>query len=155
MCNIEYEVDNERWTCTCSVGRTGQPSGEPYNHQHAVANKYNLTAPNLVPYFNGDRRYLHAIVALGVEKAGDRSFYCGIMEEYLSAICTPSVNNIQDTNEQETTIDNDNEDMDCVSGAESLDLTVGLMEELGELQGEIVKLSNFFCGRCGKKNEYT
>ena len=48
--NIEYEVDTERWTCTCSVGRTGQPSGEPCKHQHAVANKCNLTAPNLVPY---------------------------------------------------------------------------------------------------------
>ena len=68
--NIEYEVDTERWTCTCSVGRTGQPSGEPCKHQHAVASKHNLTAPNLVPYFNGDGRYLHAIVALGVEKAG-------------------------------------------------------------------------------------
>ena len=36
--SIEYEVDTERWTCTCSVGRTGQPSGEPGKHQHAVAN---------------------------------------------------------------------------------------------------------------------
>ena len=72
--NSEYEVDTERWTCTCSVGRTGQPSGELCKHQHAIANKCNLIAPNLVSYFNGDGRYLHAIVALGVEKAGDRSF---------------------------------------------------------------------------------
>ena len=82
--STEYEVDTERWTCTCSVGRTGQPRGEPCKHQHAVANKYNLTAPNLVPYFNGDGRYLHAIVALETEKAGDRSFYCGITEEIQS-----------------------------------------------------------------------
>ena len=113
----------------------------PCKHQHAVANKCNLTAPNLVPYFNGDGRYLHAIVALGVEKAGDRSFYCGIMEEYQSLICTSSVSNdIQDMNEQGTTIDNDSEDMECDSGAENLDLMVGLMEEHSELQSEIVKL---------------
>ena len=40
--NIEYEVD------TCSVGRTGQPSGEPCKHQHAVASKHHLTAPNIM-----------------------------------------------------------------------------------------------------------
>ena len=62
------------------------------------------------------------------------------MEEYQSVICTSSVNNnIQDMNEQETTIDNDSEDMDCDSGAENLDLMVGLMEEHSELQSEIVK----------------
>ena len=42
----------------------------------------------------------------------------GLMEEYQSVFCTSSVNNnIQDMNEQETTIDNDSEDMDCDSGA--------------------------------------
>ena len=79
--SIEYEVDTERWTCTCSVGRTGHSSGEPCKHQHAVANKHNLTAPNLVPYFNASGRHLHAIVALGPEKAGDMSFYCGMTED--------------------------------------------------------------------------
>ena len=123
--STEYEVDTERWTCTCSVGRTGQPSGEPCKHQHAVANKYNLTAPTLVPYFNGDGRYLHAIVALGTEKAGDRSFYCGITEEIQ---CTSNKDN---TKEQET-MDND-EDMDCNSGAENLDLMVRLMDKHNEL----------------------
>ena len=67
--NTEYEMGTEKWTCTCSVVRTGQPSGEQFKHQHAVANKYNLTAPNLVPYFNGNRKCLHAIFALGVQKA--------------------------------------------------------------------------------------
>ena len=67
------------------------------------------------------------------------------MEEYQSVICTSSVNNnIQNMNEQETTIDNDNEDMECDSGAENLDLMVGLMEEHSELQREIVKLCNSF-----------
>ena len=37
--NAEYEVDTTTWTCTCSFGRTGQPSGEPCKHLHAIANK--------------------------------------------------------------------------------------------------------------------
>ena len=49
-CSIEYEMDTESWSCTCSVGRTGQPSGEPCKHQHAAVNKYNLTAPKVVLY---------------------------------------------------------------------------------------------------------
>ena len=32
-----YTVDTDKWTCTCSVGRTGYPTGEPCKHQHAVA----------------------------------------------------------------------------------------------------------------------
>ncbi len=34
----EYIIDTENWTCTCSVGITGFPTGEPCKHQHAVAN---------------------------------------------------------------------------------------------------------------------
>ena len=70
----EYEVDIEKWTCTCTVGRTG---GEPCKHQHSVAKKLNLTAPNLLPYFNGEGRYLHV---LGPGRAGDISFYAGMKE---------------------------------------------------------------------------
>ena len=44
-----YEIDTLNWTCTCSIRRTGYPSGEPCKHQHSVANKYKLTAPNLIP----------------------------------------------------------------------------------------------------------
>ena len=47
-------------------------------------------------------------------------------------------NTIQDMKEL-VTIDND-EDMDCNSGAEKLDLMIGLMDEDSELQSEIVKL---------------
>lgn len=54
----EYEVDTKKWTCTCTVSRTGYPSGEPCKHQHAEANKLNVTAPNLLPYFNADGRYM-------------------------------------------------------------------------------------------------
>ena len=42
--------------------------------------KYNLTAPNLIPYFNGDGRYLHALIALGQDKAGEKAFYSGMQE---------------------------------------------------------------------------
>lgn len=63
--DIEYTVDAIKWTCTCSVGRTGHPSGEPCKHQHAVANKYKIHAPNLLPYFNSKGRYLHAVIAVG------------------------------------------------------------------------------------------
>ena len=39
----EYEVDTKKWTCTCTVGRTGYPSGEPCKHQYSVAHKLNFT----------------------------------------------------------------------------------------------------------------
>ena len=125
--NTEYEVDTTTWTCTCSIGRTGQSCGEPCKHQHAVANKYNLTAPNLVPYFNGDGRYLHAIVALRVDKAGDRSFYSGITESGTQVHASRS-DCIQHIQEKES-IDDHTVDMDCDSGAENLDLMVELMGE--------------------------
>ena len=61
----EYEVDTNKWTCTCSVGRTGYPSGEPCKHQHAVAKHYHLQAPTLIPYFNCEGRYKHAVLSSG------------------------------------------------------------------------------------------
>ena len=75
-----YEVDTTKWTCTCTVSRTGYPSGEPCKHQHSVAQKFNLTAPNLLPYFNGEGRYLHALIELGRDRVGDKSFYVGLKE---------------------------------------------------------------------------
>ena len=73
--NHNYEVNTKNWTCTCTVGRTGYPSGEPCKHQHSVATIYNLTASNLIPYFNGEGRYLHALIAVGHQKVGHKSFY--------------------------------------------------------------------------------
>ena len=67
-------MDTQKWTCTCTVGRTGYPSGEPCKHQHAVANKFKLIAPNLLPYFNGEGLYLHGLIALGQDRVGDKSF---------------------------------------------------------------------------------
>ena len=74
---MEYEVDTSKWTCTWTVSRTGYPSGEPCKHQHSVARKYHLIAPNLLPCFNGEGQYLHA---LGQERAGDKTFYVGMKE---------------------------------------------------------------------------
>ena len=90
----------QRGLVHAALGELVNPSGEPckHQHQHAVANKYNLSAPNLVTYFNGDGRYLHAIVALGVDKAGDRSFYSGITE---SGIHASGSDCIQDIHVQE------------------------------------------------------
>ena len=53
----ECEVDTIKLTCTCTISRTGYPS-EPYKHQHTVANKLNVTAPNLFPYFSADGGYM-------------------------------------------------------------------------------------------------
>ena len=77
----EYEVDTNKWTCTCSVGRTGYPSGEPCKHQHAVAKYYNLQAPTLIPYFNSEGRYMHAVLALGHHEAGDKRYYVSIRDK--------------------------------------------------------------------------
>ena len=71
------------------------------------------------------------------------------MEDAQSALCTVNDDNtIQDMKEQ--TMDND-EDMDCDSGAENLDLMVGLMDEHSELQSEIVKLCNSFVEDVGER----
>ena len=77
-----------------------------------------------------------------------------ILPTPLPVVCTSSVNNdtcISDMNELITTTDNDNEDMDCDSGAENLDLLVGLMEEQNELQSEIVNLCNSFVDDVGER----
>ena len=106
--NKEYEVNTKNWTCTCSIGRTGYPSGEPCKHQHSVAIKYTLTAPNLLPYFNGEGRCLRALIALGHDNVGHRSFYAG-MTEHLSP--SPSLQNAPlDTN---TCTHVDGDDLTC------------------------------------------
>ena len=62
-----------------------------------------------------------------------------------------SVNNtIQDMNETMVDYDND-EHMDCDSGAENLDLMVGLMDKHSELHSEIVKLCNSFVEDIGER----
>ena len=76
---IFFEIDSNKWTCTCSVGITGFPSGEPCKHQHAIANKYKLNSPKLIPFFNARGRYLHAVIALGEARAGSEAFYANLL----------------------------------------------------------------------------
>ena len=71
----DYIVGTHKCTCTCSVGITGFPSREPCKRQHAVANIYTLNSPILIPCFNVKGRYLHAVIALGEERAGSQTFY--------------------------------------------------------------------------------
>ena len=37
-------------------------------------------APNLLPYFNADGCYLHALIAVGQHRIGDKSFYASMIE---------------------------------------------------------------------------
>lgn len=77
--DVEYNINTSSGHCTCTVGFTGSPTGELCKHQSAVAKKYNIELPNMVPYFSTEGRHLYAILALGIEKAGDLSFYVDIL----------------------------------------------------------------------------
>ena len=146
----EYEVDTQKWTCTCTVGRTGYPSGEPCKHQHSVAKKYGLTAPNLLPYFNGEGRYLYALIALGQDRVGDKSFYAGMKETILPSISPGST--LMDSSEShppqecismdsdicEEGTDQNMDFMDTDEGAENLDVMISIIEEQEKLQEEVL-----------------
>ena len=61
-------------------------------HQHAVAHKYKLTAPNLIPFFNAEGRYTHALIALGSDKVGDNEINTVTVE------CNVDANNMDEDN---------------------------------------------------------
>ena len=148
----EYEVDTQKWTCTCTVSRTGYPSGEPCKHQHAVANKLKLTAPNLLPYFNADGRYLHALIALGPERVGDKSFYAGMKETASPNVQALTCNSekadntsnkivtVSDTVSDETTDITNQYD----EGEQNLDLILNRMDEQDKLKQDVLTLGNAF-----------
>ncbi len=119
------------------MSRTGYPSGEPCKHQHSVANKFNLIAPNLIPYFNGEGRYLHALIAIGRDKVGDKSFYVGMRE--LSTE-TRAVENELNMN-PETSM---NLETSYDSGEENLTIAVDIMMQQETLQEEVISLGNSF-----------
>ena len=77
---LEYEVDTSRCHCTCTIAWTGKPTGEPCKHQAAVAKKCNLSSINYIP----KGRYSYAVLAVGVENAGDKSFYGSLNDGNLS-----------------------------------------------------------------------
>ena len=70
--------------------------------------KYNLTAPNLIPYFSSEGRYMHALIALGKERAGKKSFYAGLKDIEPSTIakCTSLNSTIETNSLEQFTMDN-------------------------------------------------
>ena len=67
---VEHIILNTRWILKGGLvlAVLREQVNPPYKHQHAVANKYNL------PYFDGDGRYLHAIVALELRELEEDHF---------------------------------------------------------------------------------
>ncbi len=142
---MEYEVDTTKWTCTCTVSRTGYPSGEPCKHQHSVAQKFNLTAPNLLPYFNGEGRYLHALIALGWDRVGDKSFYGGLKEITQSTTLSASVDSNETQDDTCTMMDGEtNNSADHDEGGGNLDMMLSILEEQEKLNSDVVTLGNAF-----------
>ena len=85
---------------------------------------YNLTAPNLLPYFNGEGRYLHALIAVGHQKVGHKSFYASMTEELPPS---PSIQSHSlGTISKDIDMDCDQDDHNCNtthdSGGENLDI---------------------------------
>lgn len=132
--DIDYMVDCSKWTCTCTIGRTGHPSGEPCKHQHAVATKYKLHAPNLLPYFNSKGRYMYAVIALGKERSGDESFYAGLMDENPPMTST-------ECNKESSLGELSDDD-----GQNNLDIVINLIEDQNDqLKQEVIELGDAFC----------
>ena len=138
---VEYKIDTKKWHCTCTIAWTGKPTGEPCKHQAAVAQKYNLVSMNYIPYFNAEGRYPYAVLAVGIEKAGDKSFYDGLNHNNsehsnTDVSCVHSAKN--DTHKDMGTKYDE--------GATNLDINLGLMEDykLKQLKESVVQLRNEF-----------
>ena len=115
-----------RWHCTCTIAWTGKPTGEPCKHQAAVAKKYNLSSMNYIPYFSSEGRYAYAVLAVGVENAGDKSFYGSLNDRKLSNDFSGGCEEKMGSHEDE----NSHHD----EGAANLDIMVGLLEENDEIK---------------------
>ena len=136
---VEYEVDTSRWHCTCTIAWTGKPTGEPCKHQAAVAKKYNLSSINYIPYFSSEGRYAYAVLAVGVENAGDKSFYGSLNDGNLSNDFSSGYEEKMDTHED---VDSYHDE-----GAANLDIMVGLLEEndkIKQLKDRVIQLRNDF-----------
>ena len=66
-----------------------------------MAKKFNLTAPNLLPYFNDEGLYLHALIALGQDRVGDKNFYAGMKEMMQGSTSIDSTEMQDDANREE------------------------------------------------------
>ena len=90
-----------------------------------MAKVYNLSAPNLVPYFSSEGRYLHAVIAVGISKAGEKSFYQRLTD-------TASADN--DKGDEKSDTDNEAEadsDTEMIEdeGANNLDIKLELIQQ--------------------------
>ena len=97
---------------------------------------------NYIPYFNAEGRYAYAVLAVGIEKAGDKSFYGGLNEN-------KSENSTTGVSGGHSAKWDTHEDMgtDYDEGAANLDIMLGLMEEdykLKQLKESVVQLRNEF-----------
>ena len=102
-----------------------------------------MTAPNLLPYFNGEERYLHALIALGPDRVGDKSFYAGMKEtihSHTSQVSTVDSTVMQDDTcsmmdiDTNNTIEGQNTDVtDRDEGADNLDMMLNVMDDQEKL----------------------
>ena len=113
-----------------------------------------MTAPNLLPYFNGEGHYLHALIALGLDRVRDKSFYAGMNEtihSHTSQVSTVDSTVMQDDTcsmmdiDTNNTIEGQNTDVtDRDEGAENLDMMLNVMGDQKKLKQDVLMLGNAF-----------
>lgn len=147
--NVEYVVDSSKWTCTCSIGRTGHPNGEPCKHQHAVATKFKIDTPNLLPYFNSKGRYLHALIALGKERTGDEAFYANLCDD----VQQPAISSSSSIESEECAIVEGEGVESSNNGEENLEIMMDIFKEHDELKKNVIDLGVAFFQDVNKRIE--
>ena len=93
-----------------------------------------MNAPNLLPYFNSRGRHLHAILALGTDKAGSETFYLSLKDPN-----TVDLSESQEYTNAESTYAGSTD-----AGTENLDILVGLIQEHDTLTKDVKYLCNSF-----------
>ena len=73
---LDYIVDMELCTCSCSVGQTGAAC----RHQAAIAKQYNIASLNIVPIHCRETRQLCAIIARGSGYVMEEEFYADLCD---------------------------------------------------------------------------
>ena len=71
---LDYTVDMELCTCSCSVGQTGAAC----KHQAAIAKRYNISSLNLIPISCKVTRQLYATIARENSYVMDAEFYADL-----------------------------------------------------------------------------
>ena len=108
----------------------------------------NLTAPNLLPYFNADGCYLHTLIAIAPERVGDKSFYAG-MKETASHNIQASICNDTDLVEMTDNGSNNTMGVDTTGnqttnntiydeGEQNIDLMLNIMDERDKLKQDVL-----------------